>query len=202
MKTLSVTIFLCSFFTNYIFAQIGTGSVTDQKITAKIKELKTRKIDTILNYCVYCNGRPPRFVVNDSCYAYDIKYLFWIDHGKCFMQRFDECKNHQEKQTKTSLRNLIHNRYKGLFEAQIKKPKYIKLIEGKKMSYTIVYDHSCYSIFQFIIGDNILKKEFDNFDLDSKYDNKHLNLNYDYNQKSILNTLRAIVENDIKNYTE
>ena len=203
MKTF-ITALLFLLVTSCCKAQTGNAlSATDSKIKNKINELKRDKTDTIICYYVDCVGslhlKPP-----DSCLAFDVKYLFFGGHGKHYMQRFDECKEHSVSDLNKDVFALLNNNYPKIKIAKIRYPQFTMKEKGKlKKSYYLMVDHSCHHILEIYIGDNILKKDIDDFALETKYDEeKHLNRNFYPNKKSILNKLKMQVEHDVEMYNK
>ncbi|MEP6612085.1 MAG: hypothetical protein ABJA76_09385, partial [Mucilaginibacter sp.] len=72
---------------------------------------------------------------------------------------------------------------------------------GKQVKLTTMVDHSCHNIFEFYTNDKELKKDIDDFALETQYiDKKYVNLNYQSNKKSILIKLKGIVEREVAVY--
>lgn len=185
-------------------AQTNNGlSTLDSKINDRINELNRDKTDTIICYNVDCVGflhlSPP-----DSCLALDIKYLLWEGNGKHYIQRFDECKVHSVVELNKDVFALLYDNYSKIKTAKIKYPHFTIKEKGKLKTYFLMVDHSCHHLFEIhIIGDYILKKDIDDFALETKYDGeKNLNSNFYSNQKSVLNKLKTIVERDIDEYNK
>ena len=202
MKT-AITAFL--FFSATILCKAQTNnalSVTDSKTNDKINELEKDKVDTIIRYYVDCIGsmhlRPP-----DSCLAYDIKYLFWRQNGKHYMQRFDECKEHSMFEINQDIFALLRNNYSEIKIAKIKYPEFKVKEKGKLKTFYFSIDHSCHNIFEIHIGNKIINKDIDDDALETKYvDEKELNRNFYSNKKSILNKLKTVVEHDVDIYNQ
>jgi hypothetical protein len=203
MKFFIPLCFCLLFLSCFCKAQTGNISATDEKVNQKIHELKVKKIDTIVCYYTYCSGTEPRVGANDSCFANEIKYLFWYENNKCFIQRFDECSEHKQANIKATFLNLIRRRYSIIQDEEIKYPQYNGTIKEKTISNTLLQDHSCNIIFEIHTRHRVLRKDIDVFSLETRYfDNKHLNKNYSNNQQSILNKLKIIVEGDVSSYNK
>lgn len=167
-----------------------------------MSELKRDRTDTIISYYVDCvdyvHAMQP-----DSCSAFDIKYLLWGKNGKHYIQRFDECKEYPSAPTSLFFFKLLRSHYSEIQKAKLKYPKYKIRVNGKLGVYYTYIDHSCHNIFEIHTNDKILKKDIDDYALETKYDDeKHLNWNFNSNQKSILNTLKIVVEHDVNIYNK
>ena len=202
MKTYT-TLFL--FFLSTLLCKAQTNNVlstTDSKVNDKINQLNKGKIDTIICYYVDCVGSehamPP-----DSCLAFDIKYLLWSKNGKYYIQRFDECKEYSSAVTGSFSFKLLENHYSEIQKSKLKYPKYKMRVNGKLDVYYTYIDHSCHNIIEIHTNDKILRKDIDDYALETKYDDeKHLNRNFDSNQKSILNKLKIVIERDVDVYNQ
>lgn len=185
-------------------AQIDTNTTTGKNVLARIEQLQNKKIDTIVCYHVFCNGGMPRVVLPDSCIADNIVYLIWSENNKSFLQRFDECKSHNAGLINPHFIKLIRSNYVRIKKEKLKMPEYRIKVNGKFVTYSESVDHFCNTIFEIFTGKKILTKYLNHFDLDTKYDddNKHHNINYVRNQKSLLNKLKKIIEYDVKSIKE
>jgi len=184
-------------------AQLDNSAITNQKIDDKIQALKKDKIDTILCYYIYCNGRPPRLMLKDSCIAYDIKYLVWCDRSRIFMERFDECKFYQVQLFYQNPFYLPLSRYKRLSTEKILPREYRALVGNKMQLFGEAIDHTCSGMFDFYLGNQFLHKELDLTDLDRLLDDdKHVNRNYIHNRKSIIESIREQMEQMVSLYNK
>ena len=198
-----IPICFCLFLHSFCKARVGNASTTDEKVSQKIRELRVKKIDTIVCYYAFCSGTEPRIGANDSCFANQIKYLFWYENNKCFIQRFDECAELKPANIKSTFLDLIRHKYNVIQDEEIKYPQYNGTVKEKTISNTLLQDHNCSAIFEIHTRHTVLRKDIDVFSLETRYfDNKHLNKNYLNNQQSILNKLKIIVEDDVNRYNK
>jgi len=113
------------------------------------------------------------------------------------MQRVSICKH------KFALFSLLKSRYYQIQKDKIKYPEYRKRVNGKIGIYYSYIDHSCHNIFEIHTINRILKKDIDDYALETKYnEEKHLNRNYYSNEKSILNKLKIVVEHEVDVYNK
>jgi hypothetical protein len=135
--------------------------------------------------------------------GYGIKYLLWSNHGKHYIQRFDECKEYQSATISSLFFSLLKSHYYEIQKDKIKYPEYRKRVNNKMGTYYSYIDHSCHNIFEIHTSNGILKKDIDDYALETKYDEeKHLNRNFYSNRKSILNKLKKVVEHDVGVYNK
>ena len=201
MKTF-IAIFLILILSSEIKSKIGIIHLTDKKINNKIQELRNNKVDTIVCYYINCIGSRLR-LASDSCVAYDIKYLLWSDHGNHYIQRFDECKEYQSATASLLSFGLLKWHYSEIQRGGIKYPEYKIRVNGKLGIYHSFIDHSCHNIFEIHTNNKIVKKDIDDYALETKYDEeKHLNRNFYLNKKSILNKLKLAIEHDVDMYNK
>ena len=74
-------------------------------------------------------------------------------------------------------------------------PQYIE--DGDTLS--VGLDHYSYSQFMFISGFDTFTFEVSDFDLSRLINDKYKNLNYEKNKKTMLNSIRDLIDNEIKN---
>jgi hypothetical protein len=183
-------------------AQLDSISITNQKINSKIKELRAKKIDTILCYYIDCNGKPPRLMLTDTCLADDIKYLVWCDKGRFFMERFDECKIYDAVPFYQNPFYQLLNYYDKLQTEKILPRAYTERKGNKSIVISEVTDHTCFAMFEFYVGDKFLHKEIDLPDLDRLLDDKHINKNYTHNRNTIIASIRKEMEQMVYLYNK
>ena len=192
---------LCLFSFGFCFAQLDSISVTYKKVNSKILELKGRKIDTIISYHIDCIGRMFLFRP-DSCAAQPVKYLLWRDHGQYFVERFDPCKDYNPILASAHLTLFLQNNFFKIEESKIQYPKLKHIIKGKVIYDYVFIDHSCHYIFEFDINNKLFTKNIDDFALETKYYERHLNVNYAKNQSSLLNKLKIMMEKEVADYNK
>ncbi|HWZ02754.1 MAG TPA: hypothetical protein VNX40_04030 [Mucilaginibacter sp.] len=175
---------------------------TDKEIIDKIQVLHDKKIDTLVYYHVECTGYMTGPVSPDSCFAYDVKYLLWIDNQKYFIQRFDECFKYEPSNITSSFFDVVRHNFFRIKNNEIRNPQFTEVIKGKKVDLESFVDHSCINIFEIHIGSQSLTKKIDQYDLETKYVDGHLNKNYYTNKKSILIKLKMIAEKEVAFYNK
>lgn len=165
-------------------------STTDKKVKGKILGLKNKNIDKYIIYNVSCNGAIPKIVIEGKCTVYDIQYVAWLEKEKSYLQRFDECNDYKAKLIQQNLFDIISKRLHEIDTAKILYPQIKVMRNGQFVSEDIIQDHTCSSAFKIHWDNRVMDKRIDQFNLSFKYSDKHeLNINYQHNQKSILNTL-------------
>jgi hypothetical protein len=201
MKTLIIIIFGFAFH-NVCNAQSTITSTVDKKVESRIQELRDKKTDTIICYYVDCIGSI-YIIKKDSCSTYRAKYLLWANNGQYLIQRFDDCSDYKPLVLGSSFFRILNHYYNKIEHDKLEYPKYTIWIEGKKQTYYTMIDHSCHTIFEIVIGNKVLKKDLDEYALETKYiDGKYLNLNYSRNKQSYLNKLKIIVEKKVSIYNK
>jgi hypothetical protein len=168
----------------------------------KIQLLHDKKVDTIIYYHVECTGGMIRMRFRDSCVAYDIKYLLWIDSNKYFIQKFAECFEYEPSNISSSFFDLIRHNYLKIKSSKIQNPRFTEIIKGKAVNETSFIDHTCHNIFEMQIGNRNLTKKIDDYNLETKYVDGHFNKNYYRNKKSILNKLKMMLEKEAALYNK
>jgi len=163
----------------------------------KIHQLQEKKVDTIVCYYVTSTWMIP--VKDDSCTAYETKYLIWVEDNKNFIQKFTNCKSFQPITMNSQFLNLIRNNYSKIKKEKIKNPEYIYISKGKPQAIQQITTDISYNVFEIYTAKGILTKKFADYYLNEKYvSGKHLNKSYYHNQKSSLNQLRKIIGRKIR----
>lgn len=183
----------------------GTEAQTNlstKKINHRLYLLKSQGVDTMICYSFYCAYVAPKpLTPNDSCLSSETHYVFWTLYGKAYKQRFDECRNYPVLSVEHSdfinrIRDSLNFIRKGaILPVGHTEPSK----DGKTSQYTTMsVDHTCSTDFEFIIGGETFRKEFRDFDLNTRYmdDDKTPNDNYETNQKSILKRLKDLAEKE------
>jgi hypothetical protein len=186
MRTLLSLIFTL-FLSDRCFAQLDSvSSKTDKQIMDKMQQLHDRNVDTIIYYHVDCNGFI-KINLKDSCFAYDIKYLLWVDKGQSFIQKFNECFEYMPFKMNSSFFHLVRYNYRAIYKA----------VNGRSL-----FDHSCFSIFEIRFGIHTLTKKIDNYTLDYDYAKEchYCMQQYQQSKKSILNKLKVSIEKEVAIY--
>lgn len=198
MKSLYLLFICCLGFICHASAQTA-----DNKVEAKLIELRKAGVDTIILYHSYCIGGALMAIDSADaakCHPNNEKYLFWADKGINYVQRFDECYNYNTIKDKSTLViQLIKFHFLSLKKERIKPVKFRQMYKGKMQTLITSIDHSCYADIDFYIGKKV-SKFINDFALDTKFvdDKKNQpNINYSYNQHTYLKQLKDMVEKEI-----
>jgi hypothetical protein len=176
----------------------GQASVTDDKIAAKIADLKSKDVSKFVVYNVSCSGDIPKIVIEGECTAYDIKYVEWLENEKSYLQRFDECNEYSPKSVNSDFFYTISKRWNEINKAKILWPRFKVMYNGKLVLMDMMSDHTCSSVFKIYWGDKFIEKHVNQYYLSFKYsDKQQLNVNYLKNQKNVLNELYKQVIKEI-----
>ena len=120
---------------------------------------------------------------------------------KCFIQRFDNCRDYAAVQMDPALITFIQNNYSQITTAKLK-PLAYKITNNLRDSIQEIpsVDHSCHQMFEVHWGRQRDTIDIDDFLLAASYNSEHPNLNFSANQKNILNELRSLALKDIQYY--
>lgn len=121
---------------------------TNDKLNTKIAELKVAGIDTTVVYYKYCVGTRPR--LQDPlmpCEVEKIRYLMWQQYGKSWVQRFDECKNHEPQPMKTKLMAFTKVHFETIVTDSIPPPLFKKNGKNGKFEIAFKSSHYCDHVF-------------------------------------------------------
>jgi len=130
----------------------------------------------------------------DTCFSYDIKYLVWRTNGKLFMERFDECRVYPPTLIYQNPFYTPVKYYQKLLHEKIRVKAYYIYVNNKKNLVSQTTDHTCFSTFDFYIGNTFLHREVDLQDLERFLDGKHVNVNYVHNRNTIIVAVRQEME--------
>ncbi len=162
-----------------------------KKFDLKILQLKKQKIDTIITYQNYFNGNT-NFIQSKkdtNSRATIIGIVFWVDKGKMFKQRFDNCRDYPvTKISPSPFISLVLDSISKIEIAQIQPVKFNSIDkDGKPIISISSVSHSERTRFTFLIKDKEFAKNIDHYDIETKTtEDGHPNINYDENQNTIL----------------
>lgn len=204
-------LFLLLFFTIYIGnAQTNNEATINQLVSNYIKELQSQKIDTICIYEKYCVGSVKAYdlspsEINDFCFEdflNDPVYIFWIKKGRKYLTKISICAEYDESLDNDNIFWHMFFPNKEIIEKE--KIKRFAYKESNNKIYHLAVDHSCNQNFKILIGNHIIEKRFDSFNL-KREDNSKVNINYDHNvklrSKRVIDILAKITSEAEKNNT-
>ena len=183
---IELSIILLVFFTKMVDAQDTSSEHLDSLVDDFVTELQVKNIDTICIFRDYCVGYYYSYNnEEDLCNDKDIvqTYILWLEQGKTFLTKKDNCFDY----------STIEIDSVSLWNYFLKNQQYIEKEEVKRFNEHIVYenhkkvivfdmiDHSCRQDFKMIINKRIIRKHFNESDLQEKQGN-NINMNYSYNQ--------------------
>jgi hypothetical protein len=178
----------------------------DNKIETKKQELSKNKVDTFITYFVNCIGWRQYRNMNDSCNFMVTKYLFWVKNGFFYKQKFTNCETYIEEKLETSnflkvvLNNIDSIKNDEILPVENYERDSLGVIDRNNLVISSIIDHSCITKFVFTINKTTFSKRINQFDLDQKMVNEQcINDNYELNQKSILKTIKDLVELEKQN---
>ncbi|MEN2413874.1 hypothetical protein [Flavobacterium mesophilum] len=194
-------------------AQTNTQASIDSLVANYIKELQSRKIDTICLYEDYCVGCVDTYdytsFKKDLCLEnfpnYPI-YIFWKESGKTYLDKISVCFEYSKIISENAFWDVYFLNEKVIKNEIVKAYEYETFENSKKVTNTLSADHSGHQNFKFIIKGKIITKEFDSFNLTKggAYSSES-NINYDHNMnlksKLIVDILEKIVLEAEKNNT-
>ena len=183
-----------------------------------IKQLQSRKIDTICVYENYCVGSIKIYKASlldskDFCmedFPNEPVYIFWIEKGRKYLTKISICAEYAESLDDNNIFWHMYFPNKDIIEKEeIKNFEVIAPGETGETRYTLMVDHSCQNNFKLLINGKIIEKRFDSFDLqktNGSFSNDQLyNINYEYNvnlkSKLIIDILERITSEAEKNNT-
>lgn len=188
-----ICIVLCLLF----FVNLPAQNVSTQ--IEKVQDsLRKMKVDTFLVYNIECVGS----VYFDSCNGFN-KYLFWRQSGKSFIEKVNVCLHYHAEQIDVDdpLMFFFNNRVR-IVKEEIKTPVYtVQGRNGKSDKFSVFIDHTCFDELTITTGTVTIKKSVSEFNLNlKKFDNGKMNINYKYNQGTVLKTLVDKADSCIKKF--
>lgn len=187
-------------FLNQVF---GQDFKNDSIIKDFIINLQNDNVDTILVYenGVVGNMDPFVLIIDDSCIVYgeiQPSYIIWRKNNDDYITKL----NSYDCFTYDTVRydfNTIWDKYfenkQKIYIENIYMPQYIE--HGDTIS--VGLDHYSYSQFMFISSFDTITFEVSDFDLSKLIDEKYKNLNYEKNKRTMRNTIRDLIDNEIGN---
>lgn len=183
----------------FFFSFIGSAQINKEididKLTSNfIKNLQSKKIDTICvyeNYCVGCELTYDESKIYDeeTCedeLKHEPAYIFWKEKGKTFLTKINTCFEYPGIIIYKDDFWGIYFSNKDLIKKEFIKPFEYKVSSDKNGQTSTLYtSHSRYQVFKMINKNNKTIKIFDHFKLkktNETYSDKIINnINYEHN---------------------
>ena len=171
--------------------------------------LKAKNIDTVCIYQSYCIGCIYNFKDKDRCnfkgLVYLPTYILWLDNGKTFMTKKDNCFDYSTIEIqKDGFWNFYFINQETIKKETIKEPQFKVIENGQEKIHSSFIDHSHHQNIKIIIQQNItIDKDLDEYFFEKEIGiEKNENINYDYNVNSNLNKLADLISITIKDETK
>ncbi len=204
-------LFLFFFFFNLLGNAQNNSEIkfnVEDLVSNYVKKLQSRKIDTICVYESYCvGGVKIRYLspseAEDFCmedFPNNPVYIFWIEKGRKKLTKISICAKYNETVDDDNIFWHMYFPNKDIIEKdEIKQFAYK---ESQNQIYHLMIDHSCQQNLKISIGNQIIEKRFDSFNLE-KEDNGKININYDHNinlkSKRVIDILEKTISEAEKN---
>lgn len=185
------------------FGQLSQPQL-DSLVKTYARDLRKKGIDTICIYNEYCIGCLFDPAGKNNLCAENFSslptYIFWKDEGKTFATRKDICFDYSTQQINSdSFWYYYFTNKEKIKKEELKMPEYVEIVNGKKKIHSINIDHSIY--FQLILStrNESVTKDINSFYFTKELGvNEEMNINYDFNMHTSLNTLHSLLQNIIK----
>ena len=202
MKYLFFVILFSIFIIGTSKGQIHHSSI-DSSTMNFVKELQFKNIDTICIYRDYCEGCGKFITYQEDSVTYfcfhDIStYIFWLDQGKTFISKKDNCFDYSTIEIdSTSLWKIFFTYDNQIRKEKVKPFEFTVYKNRKKEVSGISVSSSRLLSFEIVVNTNITSMHFDEFDLEKEHRN-NLNINYSHNWnlkgKKIIDELKRLVQ--------
>lgn len=189
-------------FSTCLILLLYSFSSHSQSLDTKIEAfLKKESIDSFLIYSYPCIGYQE---ISDTCSARNERYLLWIKNNRYYIKQYKECNISTSVILKSNNPLDFYINNKQIIDTEIIKPPEHYEYQKNKAGFDTLFvrisvDHSCFHTFRFSLGNQIVNKSADIFDLNyPKFDNGEKNINYDYNEatkfKALIDQLLTLTE--------
>jgi hypothetical protein len=191
---LLITLIPCLIFYGNCFAQVDSSSTTLIEVKHKIQALRSRHVDIIICYHSGCDGC---FIKKgpDPCFASEVRYLFWGEKSKFFINRFDNChKYNPARMDGQSFHDMIKT-YLKLAKQKFKYP--VKWSDSSGRDSTELFsaaDDTPHAIFDFCSPEKRLRIDIDFSVFESKTGE------FDQTTLELLKTLTELANNETNKY--
>jgi hypothetical protein len=187
---------------------LSIGQVSQQQLDSIVKKytqnLRANGIDTLCIYNEYCIGCLFQLVKGTNLCTENFSslptYIFWKDKGKTFVTRKDICFDYSTQMiaADTFWHYYLANRSK-IIQEELKAPQYVEIVNGKNKMRSLDIDHSIYFQISLQTGKDALIKTINSFYFTKELGpTGELNVNYEYNMNTSLNSLHTIFQRIIK----
>jgi len=129
--------------------------------------------------------------IDEDCSENEPRYLFWISNKKFYKQKFSGCRKYPPVQIKNSdLLTTILNNLNEIHQAELKPVQSDKIVQ-------VEIDHQDIWYFNINTPNVSFSKSISLYELETKnIDDKETNINYEFNQSSILNKLIKLAQRE------
>ncbi len=184
MKT-RIIIFLLLFISKSGFSQNSLPGFKQTK-----DSLIKIESDLVLDYHLSYGGMLVPEIEKD-CSEIEPRYLFWISNGQYYKQKFTECKKYPEVEiNKSELLSTVLDNLKEIQQTEIKPVQSENIVQIEVVHEDIWH----FNIYTPKIS---FKKSISRFELETEnIDAKEKNINYKFNQNSILNRLIKLAQKE------
>lgn len=193
-----------------IYGQGVSGDI-NTGIEIYVNELKNKNIDTVCIYSDYCAGCIDTSKKEDRACEFEglfvSTYIFWLDKGKTFMAKKDNCFNYSAIEIPTdSIWTFCFENQDSINQEKLKPVQNIELKNGEPVMAFSSIDHSRHEIINIIIGnDTVINKDLNDYNF-AEYtgfiQQKDRNINYNYNINSRIKELQLLIERIIRRTTK
>jgi hypothetical protein len=187
LKIKLILILFFSLSSSFSYGQIIPNKNLDSLLTDFVKDLQLKGIDTICIYSDYLVGGV--YVpedMNDTCdYSpfYLPVYIFWIERGKTFLSKKDNCFDYSVVNLDSASFWQYFVKNKNFIKKEKVKPfEYVFYENNNKEILSILKEHSHHQYFKIIINGNKTGLDLDEFALEEESDGEK-NINFLHNQK-------------------
>jgi hypothetical protein len=190
---LTLILIICFFYTS--------AQSADAVIQKAVKNLQVRGIDTIVRHYTYYGGgiMLPLTKGDTTCQTPFKDYLIWLQQGKAYIQRFDNCRNYKPIRINPYFIKVFAD-----YAKTIKAEKILGLQYDSpwlcffKQTTTIAMAHCGYVTFISYIPGNAFNNTFMDYGLEDKLvEGKYVNKNYRHNHNTVIYKLKILIEKQI-----
>jgi len=182
-----------------VFAQYPDRVIND-RIKYQLAALRKEGVDTICIYQEYCVGCEVRWKNKDDRCNYVGYYIsahiYWKKNGLSYMTAKDNCFDYS---TVKIIADSLWRYFRNINEIRnevIKPPQYAKTENDTTRIFDSTIDHSFRQNITMIVYEDIVEKNFDEYNFEKTVDvaGRHLNINYEYNLNTSSKKLQLFLD--------